>query len=1152
MVTGIKALLTICCFFGAGRMLPVEGQFARDFAPAEGLIKAQERPYRDGVCLNGSWKFMPVEDAGAGAGKVEAGKPGAGNKLVDTEGLMHPEIPADPIWEAVPVKVPSPWNVNSFAGGGSGRDGGSGPGGDFVTYPSYPKKWEKVRAGWLERKLPYQAAWKGKRLILHFEAVAGYAVIFVNKKEAGRHFDIFLPFDLDITDKVNKNGDNELLVWIADAALFDEPGKFGRRIHVGGSFWGQHIAGIWQDVWLLVKPPVYVANTFIEPFVGRDELRVEATLRNESDAAGQWRVSGKVLPWVDLAGTAVLDAPEPKWELGDPALGIEGPLVRIAPHSEKKVTLTIRVKRRLALWSPGHPHLYAMLIGLADKKGIMDRQYNRFGWREFRIAGSRFELNGEPIVLKGDSWHFMGIPQMTRRYAWAWFTMLKNAGANAVRLHAEPYPALYLDMADEMGMMVLDETGLWASDGGPKIDAEAYWQHAEDHLRDFILRDRNHPSVMGWSVCNENIPVAVNVWHAPEPLVQKQLSEINRWVATARELDPSRNWISGDGETGRPTELPTIIGHYGDERAYQDWSSQGKVWGIGESGMAYYGTPRQSAVYNGDESYVSQEGRMHGVAEEATRILNLQKKYRASYRSVFNLVWYGLKPLEFGLSDTGRAPEPADGIFFKPFREGEPGVQPERLGPYTSTLNPGYDPGLPLYRTWPLFDAIRAGFSDTGMVQEHWVGAVGGDREHGGSGGTEVAGEKEDAAKNGNEEVGRRGVYAAVTLLSADKDSVLYSVLRDMGIAISEDRRVDSSRLVVIDGNYPPADESSLSVAGSVMKGGGTIFLLGARPSAANVINRYLPEPVTLTDRKASSFIVVAGTGDEAGTGALNESGIGAGVNGSDAVDGGIRTPILNGLGNADFYFSELSRSPLASYGLSGDFVQKGKVLLTACNTDWNSWNNQPEYQKTISVIRSEREAKPVGNVLVERSFGRGRLYFMTLDPAALYKTSENVLHRLFLNLGMAFSGGSEGNAKENPEAVDKAGVVRNAQVLGAADGTHILRSSGEGVFNVEAGTSGVAYISFWLYSPRSLVNLLAEPDMPVLDIQITDEGGGGEAVRVFLNGKPVGNKALPVEKGWNHFSIRISQPGRQKLRMKFDSSSKDFLREIRSRASPE
>ncbi len=146
----IKFLLTTCYLFSLGGIIRVAGQdiptgkgaalFARDFAPTEGLIKPQERPYRDAVCLNGSWKFMPIEG-------------------------MHTELPANPSWEKVAVKVPSPWNVNGFAGGGRG--------GDFVTYPGYPKKWDTVRAGWLMRKLPYNAAWKNKRLILHFDAVAG-------------------------------------------------------------------------------------------------------------------------------------------------------------------------------------------------------------------------------------------------------------------------------------------------------------------------------------------------------------------------------------------------------------------------------------------------------------------------------------------------------------------------------------------------------------------------------------------------------------------------------------------------------------------------------------------------------------------------------------------------------------------------------------------------------------------------------------------------------------------------------------------------------------------------------------------------------------------------------------------------------------------
>ncbi len=207
-------------------------------------------------------------------------------------------------------------------------------------------------------------------------------------------------------------------------------------------------------------------------------------------------------------------------------------------------------------------------------------------------------------------------------------------------------------------------------------------------------------------------------------------------------------------------------------------------------------------------------------------------------------------------------------------------------------------------------------------------------------------------------------------------------------------------------------------------------------------------------------------------------------------------------------------------------------------------------------MIRSEREAKPEGNALVEYPARRGRIYFLSLDPSALYKTSENVLQRLFGNVGMRFSGGGK-----NQEALDASGLLRHAQVLGASDGTHLLESSVEGILDVEPGPSGVAYVNFWLYSPRSLINLLAEPDLPVLDMEILDmrkgvKGAGApagkEGFRIFLNGKPAGNKTLPVEKGWNQFSIRLSQPGRQKLTVKFESGDIDFFRAIRSRVLSE
>lgn len=101
----------------------------------------------------------------------------------------------------------------------------------------------------------------------------------------------------------------------------------------------------------------------------------------------------------------------------------------------------------------------------------------------------------------------MGIPQMTRRYAWAWFTAIKGMNGNAVRPHAQVYPRFYLDVADEMGICVLNETANWASDGGPKLDSELFWKASKEHLTRFVLRDRNHASVFGWSISNENKPV---------------------------------------------------------------------------------------------------------------------------------------------------------------------------------------------------------------------------------------------------------------------------------------------------------------------------------------------------------------------------------------------------------------------------------------------------------------------------------------------------------------------------------------------------------------------------------------------------------------------------------------------------------------------
>ena len=78
-------------------------------------------------------------------------------------------------WDTVPLKIPSPWNVNSFS---------KGDGGDFVAFPSYPGDWEKAQIGWMKRDFVLPANWSGKQLKLHFEAIAGFAKIYVNGKQS--------------------------------------------------------------------------------------------------------------------------------------------------------------------------------------------------------------------------------------------------------------------------------------------------------------------------------------------------------------------------------------------------------------------------------------------------------------------------------------------------------------------------------------------------------------------------------------------------------------------------------------------------------------------------------------------------------------------------------------------------------------------------------------------------------------------------------------------------------------------------------------------------------------------------------------------------------------------------------------------------------
>jgi hypothetical protein len=1073
--------LLVALFGGAVHMAMAATEFHHAFAPTGAYVPAPEQPYRHDLCLNGSWQFQPVA------------LPKNFHEGVDPAPELP--LPVASAWETVPMKVPSPWNVNSFADR-------RGLGGDFRTFPSYPTAWESVEMGWLRRSVDVPADWMGDRVLLHFTAVAGDVRILINGKDAGKGFDIFFPFDVDITNLVVPGQRAEILVGVRKPSLFDVKGKYGRRTYQAGSFWGQHIAGIWQDVDLVGVPPVRVMSTFVQSEVGQKTLKVDVTLRNDSDVDASVNLVGEVHRWTSLAVKEGVDAPEPLWKLETPVdLSLATSLVRIPAHQEITVTLQSRVESQLALWSPEQPNLYGLIVDVKSGEHVIDAKYQRFGWREFKFKGSAVELNGKPIVLKGDSWHFLGIPQMTRRYAWAWFSALHDAHGNAVRLHAEPYPEFYLDVADEMGIMVLDETAIWASDGGPKLDSDAFWQDTKIHVAQLVVRDRNHPSVFGWSVCNEVKPVVANVFHGPPEMMQTLYGYYSIWAEIVHRLDPTRQWISADGDGDGGGRLPVNILHYAGPDSMMQAEKLGKPWGVGEAGGAYYATPEQVAKTNGERAYVSFEGRMEGIAVESYQNLLAQRKYDADYRSVFNLVWYGLRPLALGMPDTSRPPALTDGIFFPPFEEGKPGVQPERLGPYSTTLNPGYDPALKPYETWPLFDAIKDANSDP-VVKLPWTA---------------------EASGSGHSSPEKTKTVQSIAILSGPNGNLQRQLL-SVGVpqSLLHDGTPD---LLFIDGRTPPA-ENARDTMNAVLGKGGTVVVWGVAPKTLSQLNGLLPASLEVTDRQSSSLLPVGAS------------------------------PVTAGLKPSDLYFSESSPQIILDGGLAGPLVQQGTVLLEAANTDWLRWNKEAEYAKTAMVLRSERESKPSGAAIVEIKQRNGRLLLINVPASSPVYKAQLMNRRLLENLGVelgpqvdvgepflkngtlvrTLAAGhfkAEGNDATTVyvDPVDRAKFRNNERVQ---DLRWVSLRAGESGFNLNgsplSGPSdkSVAYLSFWVQSPRSLDNLLIEPNVPKLDLTFESK----DAVELFLNGKSIfagpargGNASasgLPLQQGWNHFLVKL------------------------------
>ncbi|MFI5066674.1 MAG: beta-glucuronidase [Streptosporangiales bacterium] len=382
---------------------------------------------------------------------------------------------------------------------------------DLVTDPA---EREHVGDVWYQRDVWVPAAWAGRRIVLRCDAAAHHGTVWAGDVQVAEHAGGYTPFEADVTGQVRcgepvrvtiRVGNELSMETIPPGVVSVGAGGRKRQRYFHDFF---HYAGLHRSVWLYATPPSYVADVSVavgfDPATGTGEVRWRARVAGPGDTSAR-------------------------------LLAADGTLV--AEGTGTAGVLTVPGARP---WSPDDPYLYRLDAGHGD-----DRYPVPVGIRTVAVAGARLLLNGRPVALRGFGMHEdftlhgkgHDDARMVRDFA-----LLEWIGANSFRTSHYPYAEEVLDYADRRGLLVIDEApavGLHFSLGhlgdhgartfGPGgIGGPAAAAHLAA-LRELVARDRNHPSVIAWSVANEP--------DTAEPGARDYFAPL---VAAVRELDPSR------------------------------------------------------------------------------------------------------------------------------------------------------------------------------------------------------------------------------------------------------------------------------------------------------------------------------------------------------------------------------------------------------------------------------------------------------------------------------------------------------------------------------------------------------------------------------------------------------------------------------------
>lgn len=358
---------------------------------------------------------------------------------------------------------------------------------------------DSMGPAWYMREAWVPSSWRGQRILLYFASVNYSARVWLNGEPLGGHEGGHLPFAFDMSEKVEWDRPNLIAVRVENIqAPTRVPPGGGAAMGLFTGYPATHYdffpyAGIHRQVEIISLPKVALedvtAVTKIDGSNGIVELK--------ATASGGWNGTGKA-------------------RLGTGSSQVEADL----QFHDGQATATLSVPGA-KFWSPDLPYLYPLHLALVDGAQTTDSYTLNIGIRTIEVRGDKLLLNGQPIFMKGCAKHEdfpingrgLNIPLVVRDAE-----MLKWMGANSYRTSHYPYSDEAMETADREGFLIIDEipaVGMTFSDGDENIEKRQA-QCLQD-IDDLIARDKNHPSVVIWSVANEPSPGNMLTQRGPNP-----------------------------------------------------------------------------------------------------------------------------------------------------------------------------------------------------------------------------------------------------------------------------------------------------------------------------------------------------------------------------------------------------------------------------------------------------------------------------------------------------------------------------------------------------------------------------------------------------------------------------------------------------------